>query len=145
MTIKEKKLNLREIRDIARKMSRARLQEITLNYPHGSVRLRYDHLPPLVPEHSPAYPDPAPPGEPGLLPVCAPIPGRLMLCHPDNNEPCVGLSQQVKKDDLVALVQAGPLYLPVLSPADGMLECFMADAGSIVEYGSEIAQLKPVT
>lgn len=143
--MKKEIINIRELRSIARKMHSARLQEITLNYPTGSVRLRYDHAPLATPVTPPVITAPPALIPPELLSICSPIPGRLVLQHPDNSDPCANLSQPIKKNDLVALVQAGPLYLPVLSPADGLLESFMIDAGSIVEYGSEIARLKPVT
>ena len=44
---------------------------------------------------------------------------------------------------VLALVQVGPLYLPVRSPVAGTLKSLMAPAGSRLEYGSEIALLLP--
>jgi acetyl-CoA carboxylase biotin carboxyl carrier protein len=51
--------------------------------------------------------------------------------------------QHVAPNDILALVQVGPLYLPVRSPVAGTLKSLVATAGSRLEYGSEIALLLP--
>lgn len=69
--------------------------------------------------------------------------GRLLLSHPSHGEAFVSEGQHVAPNDILALVQVGPLYLPVRSPVAGTLKNLVAPAGSRLEYGSEIALLLP--
>ena len=127
-----------DVRQLAQKMHNAGLRELEWRGADWSVRLRYpsgktmDEPPPL-----PAA------AEPPLLPVCSPMPGRLLLSHPSHGEAFVSEGQHVAPNDILALVQVGPLYLPVRSPVAGTLKNLVAPAGSRLEYGSEIALLLP--
>jgi biotin carboxyl carrier protein len=71
------------------------------------------------------------------------MPGRLLLSHPSHGEAFVSEGQRVEPDDILALVQVGPLYLPVRSPVAGTLKSLVATSGNRLEYGSEIALLLP--
>ncbi|HHT0496632.1 MULTISPECIES: acetyl-CoA carboxylase biotin carboxyl carrier protein [Raoultella] len=128
-----------DVRQLAQKMHNAGLRELEWRGADWSVRLRYPggktmaEPPPLSP----------PPAEPRLLPVCSPMPGRLLLSHPSHGEAFVSEGQRVEPDDILALVQVGALYLPVRSPVAGTLKSLVATSGNRLEYGSEIALLLP--
>lgn len=132
-------ISLKELRQLARKMNAAGLHELEWRNAHLSVRLRYDA--PGVTLPAAAQATVAGPAERTLTPVCAPMPGHIVLCHPSHGEAYVQPGQQVKQHDLLALVKVGPLYLPLRSPVDGTLAAIQVGALEQVEYGSEIMLL----
>ena len=100
-----------DVRQLAQKMHNAGLRELEWRGADWSVRLRYPGGKTM------AEPPPLPAAaEPPLLPVCSPMPGRLLLSHPSHGEAFVSEGQRVEPDDILALVQVGALYLPVRSP-----------------------------
>lgn len=129
---------LPELRQVARKMRAAGLGSIELKGKNWSVRLQYD--PGLLASAAqPATPAVTSlPAAPACTAVCAPMPGKILLQHPLNGQAYAQPGQQVKQDDLLALVQVGSLYLPVNSPADGTLAAISVAQGQLVEYGSEV-------
>ncbi len=113
----EKKLiAFEDVRQLAQKMHNAGLREIEWRGADWSVRLRYPGGKTIA--EPPPPPPPLPPtvAETSLLPVCSPMPGRLLLSHPSHGEAFVSEGLRVEPDDILALVQVGPLYLPVRSP-----------------------------
>lgn len=67
--------------------------------------------------------------------------GTLQLVHPLRKGPFVDIGDTVAKGDVVALLQAGPAYLPVTAPSDGVIGAIVAKAGTRVEFGSPIFEL----
>ncbi|ATO34868.1 hypothetical protein DZA65_03848 [Dickeya dianthicola] len=140
----EKELRvLKDVRQLALKMQHAGLQEIEWRGARWSVRLRFPNdavaktaVPPLAITVE---------REASLLPVCSPIPGRLLLSHPSHGDAFIQPGQRIKPHALLALVRVGPLYLPVRSPVDATVESIVAQADQQLEYGSEIALLLPLT
>ncbi|MEG3129623.1 acetyl-CoA carboxylase biotin carboxyl carrier protein subunit [Pantoea cypripedii] len=119
------------LRAIARRMRRSGLSRLELGGKDWSVRLTFAPLPP------------APPPAPEALPssthaVTATMPGTLLLRHPLSQQDFVQPGQQVQPEEVLALVQVGPLYLPVTSTSAGRVENVTADGGSPVEYNQEI-------
>ncbi|QGY27750.1 acetyl-CoA carboxylase biotin carboxyl carrier protein [Pantoea cypripedii] len=119
------------LRAIARRMRRAGLSRLELGGKDWSVRLTFAAAPP------------APPPAPEILPsatlaVGAPMPGTLLLRHPLSQQDFVQPGQQVQPEELLALVQVGPLYLPVTSATAGRVEQVTAGSGTPVEYNQEI-------
>lgn len=137
-------ISLPELRQVARQMRAAGLNRIELQGKNWSVRLHYDRaLPPgsaAQPGASLAISSAA---APACAAICAPMPGKILLQHPLNGVTYAQPGQQVKQNDLLALVQVGALYLPVTSPADGTLAAFSVTQHQQVEYGSEVALLNP--
>ncbi|WP_313683058.1 acetyl-CoA carboxylase biotin carboxyl carrier protein subunit [Pantoea sp.] len=120
------------LRALARRMRRSGLSRLELGGKDWSVRLTFAPLPP------------APPPAPEVIPissthaVTATMPGTLLLRHPLSQQNFVETGQQVQPDEVLALVQVGPLYLPVTSATAGRVENVTADGGSPVEYNQEI-------
>ncbi|AMG59634.1 acetyl-CoA carboxylase biotin carboxyl carrier protein [Pantoea vagans] len=135
-------LALPELRLVARKMRAAGLGSIELSGKNWRVRLHYNPGPPQLNAMPPALPDAASLSDsPASTAVIAPMPGKILLQHPLNDVAYARAGQQVKQDDVLALVQVGSLYLPVTSPADGTLTSIAVTQDQRVEYGSEVAQL----
>ncbi|MBP2196190.1 acetyl-CoA carboxylase biotin carboxyl carrier protein [Pantoea cypripedii] len=119
------------LRAIARRMRRSGLSRLELGGKDWSVRLTFAPLPP------------APPPAPKPLPssthaVTATMPGTLLLRHPLSQQDFVQPGQQVQPEEVLALVQVGPLYLPVTSTSAGRVENVTVGGGSPVEYNQEI-------
>ncbi len=126
-----------DVRQLAQKMHNAGLRELEWRGADWSVRLRYPAAKRWLNRRlCRRRPNP-------LLPVCSPMPGRLLLSHPSHGEAFVSEGQRVEPDDILALVQVGALYLPVRSPVAGTLKSLVATSGNRLEYGSEIALLLP--
>ncbi|TCV09000.1 acetyl-CoA carboxylase biotin carboxyl carrier protein [Samsonia erythrinae] len=139
--MEKQQIALKDVRQLAQKMHNAGLREIEWRGADWSVRLRYPGV------KTTAKPPQLPPPtatETRLLPVCSPMPGRLLLSHPSQGEPFVSEGKHIEPHDILALVQVGPLYLPVRGPVAGTIARVVATAGSRLEYGSEIALLLPV-
>ncbi|WP_034911496.1 acetyl-CoA carboxylase biotin carboxyl carrier protein subunit [Erwinia sp. 9145] len=130
---------LKELRQLARKMNVAGLQELEWRSGRVSIRLRFPERS-LLPSLPSADETPVT-DSPTLTPVCAPMPGHIVLCHPSHGEAYVQPGQQVKQHDLLALVKVGPFYLPLRSPAAGTLVAIQVEPLERVEYGSEIMML----
>lgn len=119
------------LRALARRMRRSGLSCLELGGKDWSLRLTFAAQPP------------APPPAPEPLPnashaVGAPIPGTLRLRHPLSQQDFVQPGQQVQPEEVLALVQVGPLYLPVTSPTAGRVDNITLTCGSPVEYNQEI-------
>ena len=114
-----------DVRQLAQKMHNAGLRELEWRGADWSVRLRYPSGKTM------AEPPPLPPlaAEIRPLSVCSPMPGRLLLSHPSHGEAFVSEGQHVAPNDILALVQVGPLYLPVRSPVAGTPKNLVAPAG----------------
>lgn len=131
-------LPLKQIRQLATKMRAARLHEIELCSEGWSLKMRYDAY-----TESVALPAAAEPEEEKVMPLCAPLPGKVLLQHPGLTAAYVQPGQTVKHNELLALLKIGQLYLPLRSPADGVVKSIEVHQEQAVEYGSEIVLLTP--
>lgn len=119
------------LRAVARKMQTAGLSHLALGGKAWSVKMTFAAVPPCVPHADPDRPI-------VTRPIGAPMPGTLRLRHPLNQQDFVQPGQVVKPDEVLALVQVGPLYLPVTSPVNGTVKTVAIRDGSPVEYDEEI-------
>ncbi|PLR36462.1 acetyl-CoA carboxylase biotin carboxyl carrier protein subunit [Chimaeribacter coloradensis] len=138
--MEKNRLAFDQIRQLAKKMHASGLHEITLNNRHWSLTLRYPPrqaagAPPRPP--APVTPPGAPPA-PGATPLPAPMPGRVVLRHPQHDAAWVQPGQAVKQHELVALLKVGAFYLPLRSPTDGVVARIMVAQDQAVEFGSDI-------
>ncbi|KAJ9430826.1 acetyl-CoA carboxylase biotin carboxyl carrier protein [Candidatus Pantoea symbiotica] len=124
------------LRALARKMQSSGLNSLALDGKHWSVRLTF--------AATPAAPAPAPATVPAaeIFPITqrigAPMPGTLLRRHPHSQQDFVAPGQQIVAGEVVALVQVGPLYVPVISPDNGTVQSFAAEHSSAVEYDEDV-------
>lgn len=123
------------LRALARKMQRSGLNSLALEGKQWSVRLTFAPAPAL-----PVMPTGETP--PITQVIGAPLPGTLLRRHPHNQQDFVQPGQQVAPRDLLALVQVGPLYVPVLSPIKGRVQQLRVEAYSAVEYDEELLTIQ---
>jgi acetyl-CoA carboxylase biotin carboxyl carrier protein len=125
------------LRALARKMQRSGLNSLALEGKQWSVRLTFATTTP--------HPSPVLPREdasPVTQVIGAPLPGTLLRRHPHSQQDFVQPGQQVEPQALLAMVQVGPLYVPVLSPAKGRVQQLSPSSHTPVEYGQEILILQ---
>jgi biotin carboxyl carrier protein len=72
----------------------------------------------------------------------ADIAGTFIAAHPWRTKPFVEPGQAIEAGAIVGLVKIGQLYVPVLSPAAGIVDAIVAEAGATVGYGTPIVSLR---
>ncbi|EJL89934.1 biotin/lipoyl-containing protein [Pantoea sp. GM01] len=130
------------LRALARKMQSAGLSSLALDGKHWSVRLTFAVTPSTPPPVSARAPAPEIP--PITQRIGAPMPGTLLRRHPHSQQDFVAPGQHVQAGDVVALVQVGPLYVPVRSSASGTVQALTPQHLSPVEYDEEILTFTPL-
>lgn len=127
------------LRALARKMQSSGLNSLALDGKHWSVRLTF--------AATPATPAPVTLPAAEITPITqrigAPMPGTLLRRHPHSPQDFVAPGQHIEAGAVVALVQVGPLYVPVISPISGTIRTLMAEHLSAVEYDEDILTFAP--
>lgn len=136
-------LAFRELQSLVHQMQRSGLTSLHINSAGYALRMTCQpgiQRPAAAPEPVAAVAEP-------LMPVAvtAPIPGRLWLQDPLSGKNVGPVAGPVEAGCLLALVQAGPLCLPVRAPQDGILASIEATQGQAVEYDQALMQLLPPT
>lgn len=135
-------LAFRELQSLVHQMQRSGLTSLQINSADYAVRMTCQPGSPL-----PAVADAAQPviaAEEPVMPVAvtAPMPGRLWLQDPLSAKNIGPVAGPVEAGCLLALVQAGPLCLPVRAPQDGILISIDVTQGQVVEYAQPLMQLE---
>ncbi|MFK8259068.1 acetyl-CoA carboxylase biotin carboxyl carrier protein [Erwinia sp. AnSW2-5] len=132
----------RELQSLVNQMQRSGLTRLQINSADYAIRMICQPGSQLP--AAPA-PEPAAVAEVPVTPVAvtAPMPGRLWLQDPLSGKNVGPVSGPVEAGCLLALVQAGPLCLPVRAPQDGILTSIDATQGQAVEYAQPLMHLLP--
>jgi acetyl-CoA carboxylase biotin carboxyl carrier protein len=72
----------------------------------------------------------------------ADVAGVFVAAHPWREKPFVEPGQPIEAGAIVGLVRIGQLYVPVLSPAAGIVDSIVAEAGVTVGYGTPIVSFR---
>lgn len=68
--------------------------------------------------------------------------GVFLTCHPLQTEPLAIPGSPVAQGQILGLLQAGPLLLPVTAPQAGVLVKVLGADHSLVGYGSPLFELR---
>lgn len=79
--------------------------------------------------------------QPNLVELGAPMPGRIWLQDPLTGKRIAADGRTVKTGDLLALLQAGPICLPLRAGSDGQLDEYAVAQGDRVEYGQPVVRI----
>lgn len=71
--------------------------------------------------------------------------GRLRTTHPLRTRPEIRVGAAVRKDQIVAYIEAGELLLPVIAANDGVVLRQLEPEGTLVGYGTRLFALDPAT
>lgn len=74
--------------------------------------------------------------------VKSPIVGTFYASKEEGAEPLVKVGDAVKKDSIVAIVEAMKLMNEITAGADGTVTEIMVENGQLVEYGQELMKIK---
>lgn len=72
----------------------------------------------------------------------ADVAGIFVAAHPWRATPFVEPGQAIEAGAIVGLVKIGLVYVPVLSPAAGIVEAIVAETGATVGYGTPIVSVR---
>ena len=72
----------------------------------------------------------------------ADVAGVFVAAHPWRATPFVEPGQAIEAGAIVGLVKIGLVYVPVLSPAAGIVEAIVAEPGTTVGYGTPIVSVR---
>lgn len=134
--MEENRLTLRQLRMLARTLRATTINSIELQSAGWSLRMTHT---PRPPQPAPAIPVASPAV---TTPLCASAPGQVLLRHPLLEHDFATAGAHVARHQLLALLQVGPLYLPLRSPAAGTVISFAISHAQAVEYGSEILRIR---
>jgi acetyl-CoA carboxylase biotin carboxyl carrier protein len=85
---------------------------------------------------------PTGPSHEAVVVAKADVAGIFIAAHPWREKPFVEPGQAVEAGAIVGLVKIGRLYVPVLSPAGGIIDAIVAEAGATVGYGTPIVSVR---
>ncbi|QUG76227.1 hypothetical protein GKQ23_15005 [Erwinia sp. E602] len=139
-------LAFREIQAIARRLRRSGLESIEIKGADYAVRLTCEpggaSALPAAAAAGVAAPEPqAPPAPPEPLALTASMPGHIWLQDPLTGKALAEEQGTVAAGDLLALLQVGPICLPLRAQTGGRLAGYTVSHGQRVEYGQPVAQV----
>lgn len=67
--------------------------------------------------------------------------GHFLLRHPFHTKRYIDVGSYVSKDQLIAILKVGPMYLPVNSPCDGYVAKINITDGGIVGFDTELVAI----
>jgi acetyl-CoA carboxylase biotin carboxyl carrier protein len=88
-------------------------------------------------------PEAAAEASPALVAVAAPGVGSFRRAHPLHDRPLVDDGATVAAGQPLALLQVGPLLVPVAAPAAGLIVAAAVADGTLVGYGDRLFDLAP--
>jgi acetyl-CoA carboxylase biotin carboxyl carrier protein len=74
----------------------------------------------------------------------ADVAGIFVPAHPWRPKPFAEPGQRIEAGAIVGLIKIGKLYAPVVSPAAGVVDTIVAEAGATVGYGTPIVRVGAV-
>ncbi|MBO1678648.1 acetyl-CoA carboxylase biotin carboxyl carrier protein [Bittarella massiliensis (ex Durand et al. 2017)] len=94
-------------------------------------------VPLAAPQPAPAAEEPAAPTIEGT-PVPSPIVGTYYSSPSPEDEPFVAVGQEVKKGDVLCIVEAMKMLNEIQSPCDGKVARIYLQNGELVEFGQTV-------
>lgn len=73
--------------------------------------------------------------------VAAEAPGVFLVQHPQHAGPIAPLGGPVRAGDVVALIQIGSIYAPVIASTDGTLAKILAVPQTLVGFGTPLFEI----
>ena len=77
-----------------------------------------------------------------LIKITAPLVGTFYAAPSPDADPFVKVGQEVKKGDVIGIIEAMKLMNEVVAKEDGIVETILAEDGKMVEFGQVLVTLK---
>ena len=131
-----------QIQQIAAWLAATDIGLLELRGPGHTLRLRHEGSAIDIAETDCAagFPD-ATADAPQVLTVAASSVGVFLHCHPLRGEALAPPGKPVLQGQALGLLQVGPLLLPVLAPAAGIVLELLAAHGAVVGYATPLVAL----
>jgi acetyl-CoA carboxylase biotin carboxyl carrier protein len=129
-----------DIERLTQILERSGVASIEIEEEALSLRLVMEVGEPTAP--SPEYAVQIRPSNEGPMVAKADVAGIFVATHPWRGKPFVEPGQAIEAGAIVGLVKIGLLYVPVLSPAAGIVDAIVAETGATVGYGTPIVNLR---
>ncbi|MDR6678410.1 acetyl-CoA carboxylase biotin carboxyl carrier protein [Pseudomonas oryzihabitans] len=138
-------MNFSEIREICQCFAKSQLSEIEYRDSHSSLRLLQDAAAkPVASSPVSVTPVMALPTVSTAMLIKSPQVGHFLVAHPSKATACARAGSLVRKGDIVAFLQVGPLLFPVRSDVDGTIDSILVEPQTLVEYATPLFSLSPV-
>jgi acetyl-CoA carboxylase biotin carboxyl carrier protein len=125
-----------DLAEIAAAMTAAGIARLELEGPN--VQLMLGRAAATVPEEAPATDESA-----EVVAVTAPGLGTFLRTHPLHDRPLTDSGETVAAGQAVALLQVGPLLVPVTAPVGGLIVDAAVENGTLVGYGDRLFDMSP--
>lgn len=76
--------------------------------------------------------------------VASPALGRFLTRHPSAAEPLARPGARVKAGEIIALLDAGNVLIPVEAPCDGIMGRALAAEGAVAGYDDPLIEIEPL-
>lgn len=129
-----------DIERLAQILERSGVASIEIEEEGVSLRLVMEAEEPTA--TSPAYAVQVKSANEGPMIAKADVAGIFVAAHPWRAKPFVEPGQAIEAGAIVGLVKIGLVYVPVLSPAAGIVEAIVAEPGTTVGYGTPIVSVR---
>jgi len=129
-----------EIERLAQILERSGVASIEIEENGQSLKLVMETGKPTAPSSMLVAPS-GPYHEPAIV-AKADVAGIFIAAHPWREKPFVEPGQAIEAGAIVGLVKIGRLYVPVLSPAAGIVDSIVAEVGATVGYGTPIVSVR---
>jgi acetyl-CoA carboxylase biotin carboxyl carrier protein len=124
-----------EIEQVARWLEEAGIAVLDITGPARSIRITMDGA------GTADLPSPAVSAGGSRAVVAAASPGTFRDRHPLHGTPLASEGQAVKAGDIIGLVEAGGVFVPVTARADGTIVRRLAEPGTLVGFGTPLWEL----
>jgi biotin carboxyl carrier protein len=73
--------------------------------------------------------------------IAAEVAGTLLVQHPQHASPIVSVGGPVRAGDVIALIQIGSIYVPVVANTDGTLAKILTVPQTLVGFGTPLLEI----
>ena len=73
--------------------------------------------------------------------IAAEVPGIFLVQHPQHTAPIVPLGGTIRTGDIVAFIQIGSIYAPVIASTDGTLAKILTVPQSLVGFDTPLLEI----
>lgn len=127
------------VQDVMRQVEHSDIEELDLRWGDARIRIRQDaERPVATAENLGAQAA----GQPGTLPVVAPLTGVYYARPSPEQPPFVAPGDSISRGQVVALIETMKLFNEVLSEVDGRITDIGAVDGDLVEKGQPLMHVQ---